>query len=299
VENDAGSMTEAVGRYKVTRVLGRGSYGVVLLGELPNPGRSHSVKRAIKTVPCDFLDEAAAARSKNEALNEGQLLLRFRHPHIVCCWEVCWDEDRKMVWFALDYVDGGDLRTFLNKRRKAREPPPEQSLVRMVLTGVGSALRYIPSNNVLHRDVKPSNILISRGFEDVKLTDFGISKILETTGYAHTVLGTPSYLSPEIVSGEPYGPASDLWAFGICLYELCSLRLPFDSGNQLHLAVQIVEQAPAPLVEVTDPYVIQSIYGLLEKRPEQRIRIIEMVAPLSIDPLESTIGSNRSTVTLE
>merc|ERR550525_296211 len=123
------------------------------------------------------------------------------------------------------------------------------AFARRMLSAIGSALRFIHSQDVLHRDVKPSNVLLARKSNtacdtlertEIKLADFGISKILEATACASTVVGTPPYMSPEIVCGKPYGPASDAWALGACIYELVALRRPFDASNQLALVRQIV-----------------------------------------------------------
>eukprot|EP00446_Apocalathium_sp_SHHI-4_P014376 CAMPEP_0177205920 /NCGR_PEP_ID=MMETSP0367-20130122/29116_1 /TAXON_ID=447022 ORGANISM="Scrippsiella hangoei-like, Strain SHHI-4" /NCGR_SAMPLE_ID=MMETSP0367 /ASSEMBLY_ACC=CAM_ASM_000362 /LENGTH=565 /DNA_ID=CAMNT_0018654671 /DNA_START=19 /DNA_END=1714 /DNA_ORIENTATION=+ len=139
------------------------------------------------------------------------------------------------------------------------------------------------SQGVLHRDVKSSNVLLARdgsgaGVGEIKLADFGISKLLEVTNQAHTVVGTPPYMSPELVRGEPYGTASDAWAFGVMIFELATLRRPFDAGNQLALVRQIVDQQPAPLPVGVAPDIAKAIHGLLEKDPQKRLHIGEVLA---------------------
>jgi len=272
---------EEVGPYQVVQVLGRGSFGVVLLAE----DSSQPPQRfALKLVPCDHLDAAAAARARDTALREAEMLQRLRHPHVVTCHQVCWDEERRMVWLALDFMDGGDLQTLIEQRRRGGESPPEAPFLRRVISAIGSALRYIHSQGVLHRDVKSSNVLLSRDpagggvLGEIKLADFGISKLLECTVQAHTVVGTPPYMSPELVRGEPYGTASDAWAFGVVLFELAALRRPFDAGNQLALVRQIVEQRPVPLPPGIAPDVARAINGLLEKDPQQRLHLAEALA---------------------
>eukprot|EP00929_Paragymnodinium_shiwhaense_P049178 TRINITY_DN24823_c0_g1_i1.p1 TRINITY_DN24823_c0_g1~~TRINITY_DN24823_c0_g1_i1.p1 ORF type:complete len:544 (+),score=110.75 TRINITY_DN24823_c0_g1_i1:106-1737(+) len=266
---------EWAGHYQVLQLIGRGSFGAVSLAVDPRRPRQ---RFALKIVPCDHLDAEAAARARQTALAEADLLRRLRHPNVVTCHDVCWDAERRVVWFALDYMDGGDVHSIINSRRHAREPPPDARFVRQVFNAIGSALRYIHSESVLHRDVKPSNMLLTLDMPtQIKLADFGISKILETTALASTVVGTPYYMAPEIVCGQPYGPASDAWALGVCLYELSSLERPFDAGNQLALARQIVEEMPAPLPRFPglDPGVDlrQVIGGLLAKEPLRRLTL--------------------------
>lgn len=269
---------ETIGPYQVGQVLGRGSFGVVLLAEDP-----YTLQRlALKVVPCDHLDVDAAARARSAALSEAELLRRLRHPHVVTCHDVRWDSIRRVVWFALDFMDGGDLQSLIEHRRRSGELPPEAAFIRRVVSAIGSALRYIHSQGVLHRDVKSSNVLLSRdvsgsGVTEIKLADFGISKLLEFTVQAHTVVGTPPYMSPELVRGEPYGMASDAWAFGVLLYELAALRRPFEAGNQLALVRQIVDLAPAPLPPSVAPDLARAITGLLEKDQYLRLQLAELL----------------------
>mmetsp|Transcript_53491 Transcript_53491/g.153511 ORF Transcript_53491/g.153511 Transcript_53491/m.153511 type:complete len:523 (+) Transcript_53491:148-1716(+) len=271
---------EDVGPYQVLQMLGRGSFGLVLLAEDP---RRPQQRFALKLVPCDHLDADAAARARSAALGEAELLMRLRHPNVVTCHEVRWDSVRRVVWFALDFMDGGDLQSLIEHRKRSAEQPPEAAFVRRVMSAIGSALRYIHSQGVLHRDVKSSNVLLARdgsgaGVGEIKLADFGISKLLEVTNQAHTVVGTPPYMSPELVRGEPYGTASDAWAFGVMIFELATLRRPFDAGNQLALVRQIVDQQPAPLPVGVAPDIAKAIHGLLEKDPQKRLHIGEVLA---------------------
>jgi serine/threonine protein kinase len=273
---------DEVGPYKVHQLLGRGSFSTVLLGQDPH----HPHRRfALKVIACDHMDPNVAAEAMKEAIAEAQLLQRLRHPHIVSCHQLCWDIERCAVWLALDFMDGGDLQRLIEGWRGfsvtvAMNPGMYQaSLLRRVLAALGSALIYTHSQGVLHRDVKPSNVLLSRDFRDIKLADFGISKILAATGNAHSTVGTPYYLSPEIVSGEPYGPASDAWAVGVCLYELVAMQRPFRAENQLALACQIAQQIPEPLPEGCAADIVQVVSGLLIKDPLARL---ELKAALSL-----------------
>jgi len=262
----------SVGPYQILETLGRGSFGVVYKAIDYNRPDSFF---ALKLVPCDHLDARVAAGARDTALAEAQLLQRLRHPHVVNCHEVCYDERRHVVWLALDFLDGGDLQAHLDGRKRDTDIPFEATFVRQVLAAVGSALRYMHSQDVLHRDVKPSNILTTAGQTEIKLADFGISKMLETTGRAHTVIGTPPYMSPEIVCGEAYGKPADAWALGVCLYELLSLRRPFDASNQLALAMQIVESQPPALPPDASPDLVQTVVGLLLKDAQQRLTLPE------------------------
>jgi len=266
---------EAVGPYTVTRFLGRGSFGVVLLAE----HHQQQKEVALKLIPCNHLDAGATIRARSVAQAEAELLRRLRHPHIVTCHEMHWEPERCAMWLVLDFMDGGDLRSFIEARRGVG--PPAAQFQRRVLAAIGSALRYIHAMGILHRDIKPSNILLTQDTQEVKLTDFGISKILEFTNHAHSVVGTPHYLSPEIVSGNAYGPASDAWALGVCLYELASLRRPFEASNQLALVRQIAEHQLDDLPPDTASDIARVVIGLLEKDQWQRLCVAEALASSS------------------
>jgi len=268
---------DTVGPYQVLRLLGRGSFGVVLLAKDPRLPLQHQQQFALKLVPCDHLDVATALRSRQAALAEAELLRRLRHPHIVLCHEMGWDPSKSVVWISLDLMDGGDVQTIIDARRKTGQPPPESKFVRQVLAAVGSALDYVHEQGILHRDVKSSNILIMRKPRTIKLADFGISKILEATGNAYTLVGTPYYMSPELVRGQAYGPASDAWSLGCCLYELSALARPFEATNQLALAGKIVETNPPALPPHTDQDIVSAVFGLLDKDPEKRMLLSEVL----------------------
>eukprot|EP00930_Biecheleria_cincta_P005952 TRINITY_DN106915_c0_g1_i1.p1 TRINITY_DN106915_c0_g1~~TRINITY_DN106915_c0_g1_i1.p1 ORF type:complete len:468 (-),score=88.03 TRINITY_DN106915_c0_g1_i1:38-1441(-) len=267
---------ETLGPYQVQQLIGRGSFGMVLAASEVRTLQ----KTALKIVPCDHLDSAQASKAREAALSEASILKRLLHPNIVTCYDMCWDAERAIVWLALEYMDGGDIQAVLSNRRASAGEPFEACFVRQVLASIGSALRFVHRENILHRDVKPGNMLLSHrwseaqpGVTEIKLADFGIAKLIEATGSARTVIGTPLYLAPEMVSGRMYGPATDAWALGVCLYELATLQRPFEAGNQLALARQIVDEPHEPVPEDLPQDLAQAIAGLLEKDEHQRMNL--------------------------
>ncbi|CAE8623986.1 unnamed protein product, partial [Polarella glacialis] len=234
----------------VLGLLGRGAHGVVL--KVRGPGSAVRI-RAVKVLPCDEPQNAdeSARKARDAAFAEARLLQRLRYPHIVVCEDVIWDAGRRTVQLVLEFMDGGDLKGLIEARRAGGEPF-EAHFPRRVLAAVGGALAYIHAAGILHRDVKPANILLTRHSQRIKLADFGIAKLLENS-HANTVVGTPHYLSPEIVAGQAYDKASDGWALGVCLYEVASLRRPFDASNQLALVRRICEELPPPLPDNVAP----------------------------------------------
>mmetsp|Transcript_66343 Transcript_66343/g.209727 ORF Transcript_66343/g.209727 Transcript_66343/m.209727 type:complete len:787 (+) Transcript_66343:58-2418(+) len=289
---------EKVGEYEVSELLGRGAHGVVL--KVRRPGSS--IPLALKVLPCDgpsLSGKGTCEKSRDAAFAEARLLQRLRYPHIVECHDVFWDAEQQAVHLVLEYMDGGDLHGLIEARRASGEHF-EAHFARRLIAAVGGALAYIHSAGVLHRDVKPANVLLTRHSQRIKLADFGIAKLLEQTAKANTVVGTPYYLSPEIVSGQAYGEAADCWAFGVCLYEVATLQRPFNASNQLALVRCICENAHQPLPDHVAPDVQRAVEGLLAKDFKERmplcglLAVSEAVAALVAGTCTSPTGASRA-----
>ncbi|CAK0815526.1 unnamed protein product, partial [Prorocentrum cordatum] len=252
-------------------------------------------------LPCDRAGGERAPALEEAAFAEAKLLQRLRHPHVVGCHEVFLDAAQQTVQLLLEFMDGGDLQGLLVAQRGAGEAPPfEAHFARRILGAVGGALAYIHSAGVLHRDVKPANVLLTRCSQRIKLADFGIAKLLERTSHAMTVVGTPYYISPEIAMGHAYGEAADAWALGVCLYEVVALQRPFDAGNQLALVRRICEEAPPELPAHASPDVRRAIEGLLVKDPcdrmplQEALAVSDAVAAL-VAPVDGSAAAPRAT----
>lgn len=301
---------DALGHFQVERLIGRGSFGYVVSA----CSLRDACEVAMKVVPCDQLDTAAACAAKEAAFSEEALLKRLgHHPNIVTCYESAWDAGRSAMWMALQYMEGGDIQSVLAQRVSSKEGPLEGAFVRSVLVAIASALRFVHQEGVLHRDVKPGNLLLTRkGLdpcpEEIKLADFGVAIALNAATAATT--GTPHYMSPEMVCGEVYGAASDAWALGVCLYEMASLRRPFEANNQLALAKQIVDESESPLPEACSEDLRSVISRFLIKDAKERLDLAEAVRfsdeirscargvgrPLIVEELDSAKNSPRSIV---
>lgn len=276
---------DTLGAFTVERLLGRGAYGEVFLVR----GQLHY---AMKVIPCDlgpnkeiptkpshFRERAQVADpTLQAALAEASLLQELRYPHIVSCEEILFDIERSVVCLVLEYMDGGDLHGLIEQHRRENDPF-DGHFPRRVLAAVGGALQYIHEMGILHRDVKPANVLLSRRSCRIKLADFGIAKLVEAaTLKAHTLVGTPYYFSPELVSGEEYGPPADCWALGAVLYEIVALRRPFEASNQLALVRKICEETPTALPAETADDISAAVDGLLQKDVRKRMSMAEVLS---------------------
>merc|ERR1740121_3520920 len=220
-------------------------------------------------------------RAREAALSEARLLQGLRHPNVVACAEGFYDSENEVVRLVLEYMDGGDLQRHLAARRETGEAFPLHFAYRL-LVEVGDALNFVHAHGVLHRDVKPANILLSERASQIKLGDFGIAKLVEATTAAtlkaNSVVGTPYHLAPELVAGQAYGAAADCWAFGTCLYEVLTLRRAFEASNHLALMRLICEEAPPALPAETPEDLVRVVYGLLAKEPGQRMLLFEAIS---------------------
>jgi eukaryotic-like serine/threonine-protein kinase len=225
------------GRYSIVRELGRGGMGIVYL--------AHEVALD-RPVALKLLPPALAARPglKDRFLREARTAARLSHPNIVPIHAV--DEVDGFVFFAMAFVDGETL----GERVRQRGPLPAAEATR-VLRETAWALAYAHAQGIVHRDVKPDNILLERGTNRVLVTDFGIAHVLDATASdAREVVGTAEFMSPEQASGEPLDGRSDIYALGCVGYFTLSGRLPFQADDVGTVLAKQIGEAAAPLVTV-------------------------------------------------
>ena len=173
---------------------------------------------------------------------EGEILKGLKHPNIIHFREV--QTDNNYLYIIMDYADGGDLSMKIKQQNGVLFP---EDKILDWFTQICLAIKHIHDRKILHRDIKSQNIfLMSNG--QVKLGDFGIAKCLDKTmDKAKTYIGTPYYLSPEIINSQPYGFQSDIWSLGVLLYEMCALKMPFDASNLPQLYFKIINCNYQPL----------------------------------------------------
>ncbi len=195
----------------------------------------------IKTI---YIDQMKDDEKKN-ALLESKILERLDHPNIISFKETfAMKKPRMSMCIVMDYAEGGDLKTrILNQKGKYFD----ENQILDWFTQICLAIKHIHDRKILHRDLKSQNIFLSKhGL--IKLGDFGISKCLNfTLDKAKTFIGTPLYLSPEIVQNLPYSFKSDIWSLGVLLYEMCALKMPFDANNLPVLSLLISRGHHTPL----------------------------------------------------
>jgi serine/threonine protein kinase len=222
-------------RYRVLGRLGAGGMAVVVLAEDERLGRKVAVKRLHSESP-----EDAGRRFEREA----KLGASLNHPNIVAVYDIVTDEDGVLI--VMEYVDGGTLRLEMDSGPMA----PVRAIE--VLCGMAAALDHAHEHGVVHRDVKPANVLIAHRDGTVKLTDLGIATAAERTNITGSgiVLGTAAYMAPERLDGQAGGPASDVYGTAAVAFEMLSGRKAVTGKTAIEVARRVMEAPPPDLASV-------------------------------------------------
>ena len=255
-------MPEKLGRYEVVREVGHGAMGVVYEALDPTIGR----KVALKAIRFDVIGttaDEAARRFKNEARAAGGL----SHPNIVTVYDA--GEDGGNLYLAMEFIEGATLESVLKMERRL-SPARTLDIIRQVSAGLDSAHK----KGIVHRDVKPGNVMISSDGA-VKITDFGIARAGEVMTMTGQVVGTPNYMSPEQVVGSQLDGRSDLFSVGVMIYEMITGERPFEGQSITTIMYKIVHETPVPprmLDSSIHPGLSFVIEKALQKSPDARFQ---------------------------
>ncbi len=257
---------DRIGRYKIVRELGRGAMGVVYHAIDPNIGRPV----AIKTIQLGGARKAEEQERLRERLfREARSAGILSHPGIVTIYDV--EQQGELAYIAMEYVDGPTLDQLLS------EPQPlSQERMFSILAQTAAALDYAHGKGIVHRDIKPANIMIAGG-GTAKITDFGIAKITASEQFTMTgsIVGTPHYMSPEQVQGQPVDGRSDQFSLAVIAFEMLTGEKPYTGEHLTTVVYKIVAEEPMA------PHRINSTLGGgidnalrkgLSKRPDARYR---------------------------
>jgi tetratricopeptide (TPR) repeat protein len=253
-----------LGRYQVEKIIGQGAMGTVYLGVDPKISRMV----AIKALPLsDEFDSRQIEEVRKRFYREAETAGRLNHPNIVTIFDV--GEEHDLAYIAMDFINGEGLDAF-------GHPDNLLSIDDVFHIGitVAEALDYAHQQNVVHRDIKPGNIIYDQESGSLKITDFGIACLTDNSRTrTGTVLGSPSYMSPEQLSGEQVDGRSDLYSLGVTLYQLFTGVLPFTADSMASLAYKIANNKPQGIRKVRPELptcLTRVINKSVEKNPDMR-----------------------------
>jgi eukaryotic-like serine/threonine-protein kinase len=256
---------KSLGRYQIRGVLGQGAMGLVYEGLDPKLNR----RVAIKTILTRKLSPDAARMATVRFEREVKAVARLNHPNVVQVYDFATEGD--LAYIVMEFVQGKELKDFLDANERF-----DLKRIFGVMAELLSALDFAHEAGIIHRDVKPANVMVTVDGHS-KLTDFGVARFTEPDASqidmtrAGQLIGTPSYMSPEQIQGQTIDRRSDVFSAGILLYQLLTWKKPF-SGSQWELAKKIIEDDPvwpSKVVEIP-PEIDRVVARAMAKQPERR-----------------------------
>lgn len=260
-----------IGDYDVIELIGRGGMGLAM------KARDARLNRivAVKVLAPEWASNATARR---RFLREAQAAAAVSHDHVVTTHAV--DDGDRLPYIVMEYVPGLSLEEKLN-----RDGALEVKEILRIGMQAARGLAAAHAQGLIHRDVKPGNILLENGVHRVKLTDFGLARAVDDVGMTQTgvVPGTPMYMSPEQASGDVVDQRSDLFSLGSVLYAMCTGRPPFRAATTLAVIRRVCDDVPRPIRDVNGDvpaWLVEIVEKLLEKNPANRFQTADEVASL-------------------
>ena len=274
--------------FKIVKELGKGSYGTVYTVKSYLDENIYVMKK----MELNNLKE----KQQKECYREVSILKKVSHPNIIKYYSSFLEKD--CLYIIMEYAEGGDLYSLI-KHYKRHQKHFEEFDIWSIAFEILNGLDYLHKSNIIHRDIKCLNLFITKD-KHIKIGDLGVSTIVSNINALHcTRVGTPLYLSPELVRQIPYDFKVDIWSFGCSLYHLASLDPPFVGDNLIVLGNNIVKGRPKPLPPQYSENLSKFIERMLSKRPEKRPTARESLEMIPADVLEKIKLAKQNNVEIK
>ncbi|XP_009335255.2 serine/threonine-protein kinase ATG1a isoform X2 [Pyrus x bretschneideri] len=260
------NQSRLIGDYILGPKVGSGSFAVVWRSRHRRLGTEVAVKEIDK--------KPLSPKVSDNVLKEISILSTINHPNIMRLFEAIETEDR--IYLVLEYCDGGDLADYIRRHGKVSE-----TVARHFMRQLAAGLQVLQEKHLIHRDLKPQNLLLSTTVEDtplLKIGDFGFARSL-IGGLADTLCGSPLYMAPEIIQNQKYDEKADLWSVGAILFQLVTGKPPFDGNNHVQLFQNVLTSTelrfPDGALEELHPDCVDLCRSLLRLNPAERLSFTE------------------------
>jgi serine/threonine protein kinase len=228
--------------YYKNQILGHGSFSIIYKGYRISDKTQVAVKKICKIISQEYLD------------NEISIMKKINHPNIAKLYDVVYHNNK--VYIMMEYCNGGDLSKYISKNKKGND----HKFFHEIIEGI----KYLHSNNIIHRDIKPANFLIHDN--QIKITDFGFSKILKENELVKTFCGSPLYMSSDVLTHNRYSFNSDIWSMGVILYELITKKHPYYVTEASELMNKVRSGYDVDMSYINNDYYRQIIEIILKKK---------------------------------
>ena len=258
-------------KYKIIKQIGEGSFAKIFQIKIENSNKIFVLKQ-IKITQEDLND----SNNFSEIQNESKILSNLNNKFILKFYDSYFEKNTSNLNIITEFCNSGDLCDYLilymQKNKKLNE-----KLIWFIFIQISLGLFYLHSKKILHRDIKTKNIFLNEDFS-IKIGDLGVAKILKNTNsFAHTFIGTPYYLSPEVCKDLPYNDKSDVWAIGCVLYEMACLKHPFEGEKQIEIYSKIINNKYDDVDECYSKDLRKMIHILLNKNEEKRPKMKDVI----------------------
>ena len=259
-----------IGHYHILEVLGQGAFGIVLKAFDEKLHRVVAIKLLAPSL-------AASGPARSRFLREARAAAAVRHEHVVDIHAV---EDQPLPYLVMEYVAGSTLQENIDE-----DGPLEVKEILRIGHQIARGLAAAHQQGLIHRDIKPTNILLENGIENVKITDFGLARAADDASITQSgvVAGTPTYMAPEQAEGVALDHRADLFSLGTVLYVMCTGRLPFRASGTMAVLKRVCDDTPRPIREITGEipdWLCAIVEKLHAKKPAERIQTAKEVGEL-------------------